>query len=170
VEECRLRLVDNSVSESPGGSWGSRGGGVIAVVLTGLTSVLVVCDRPAVAISPVMQRGSNVSNLLIISADALVSLRTDPSSQARRDALTMEKCKIKANREMRIMRSDEDLSRNGHGIAQKSKPNIPDPQSSGPLGQALRRNPRMRIAMIARVIPVLRAVRATLRSASEASG
>jgi hypothetical protein len=66
---------------------------VIALVPTGLTIVPVVRDRPAVAISPVMQRGSNASNLLIISAGPLTSLRTDPSSQARRDGLDVEKTK-----------------------------------------------------------------------------
>jgi hypothetical protein len=33
-----------------------------------------------------------------------------------------EKARIKANREMRNMRSDDDLSHNGTGIAQKTKP------------------------------------------------
>jgi hypothetical protein len=74
LEECRLRLVLNSLSVRPGGS-GDRDGWVIALVLTRMMSTLVVRDRLAVASAPVMRRGLNVSNLRISSGGAAAQIR-----------------------------------------------------------------------------------------------
>jgi hypothetical protein len=74
LEECRLRLVLNSLSVRPGGSCG-RHGWVIALVPTGMMSSLVVRDHLVVASAPVMRRGLNVSNLRISSEGASAEIR-----------------------------------------------------------------------------------------------
>jgi hypothetical protein len=74
VEECRLRLFDNMVSEGRGGVGGRRRGGAIAPMATTGSKVLILSDRPAEAIGAVAPRFLSVSNPRMMAAVALVEL------------------------------------------------------------------------------------------------
>ena len=102
---------------------GCRRGGVIARLLTRVSSARIVRDPPVVAHGVLPRRGLDISSLRVVPAH---TARRDPPSlllsDEQRSARSGKKAKNKANRETRNMRSDDDLSHYGSGIGQKSKP------------------------------------------------
>jgi hypothetical protein len=79
VEECRLRLFDNSVSGRRGGLIGRRRGGVVAPMTTSGSIALIAIDCPAAAIGAVVRRNLNMTNPRMMPADAQVELRVSLS-------------------------------------------------------------------------------------------
>ena len=72
LEECRLRLFGNLVSERRAGLHGRRRGGGFAPMLMREQVALVVADHPAAAHEVVVRRRWNVSDLRTISSIDLV--------------------------------------------------------------------------------------------------
>ena len=85
VEECRLRLVGNSVSVRRGGLCGRRGGGGIAPGSARESVVPVDRDGAAAAHGGVMQRCLDMSNIMVMSAGPLTQLATCFSGQGQND-------------------------------------------------------------------------------------
>jgi hypothetical protein len=76
LEECRLRLVDNSVSVRLGGLCGRGGGGGIATGSAGESVVQVDHDGAAAAHGGIMRRCLNMSKILGMPARAVAQLAT----------------------------------------------------------------------------------------------
>src|SRR4051812_48997773 len=77
IAGCRLGLSDNSASGRPGGSCGCRREGVIALVLTTVSSALVVRDPVVVTHGVLPRRGLDISSPRVVPAH---TARRDPPS------------------------------------------------------------------------------------------